>query len=122
MSVMVAVVEEEEVEEEDRETLPRPRKERSFGPAAVAVVGVVAVDGVLKGRSQAWIRDQARSLTALWMGIMVGMVLARVVVEVSVVVVIAWGEELVLVLVLVLERVDGLCLRSIAVKNCCSDG
>jgi len=116
MSVMVVmVVEEEEVEYEGRETLPRPRKERSFGRAAVAVV---VVGGVLKGRPEAWIRDQARSLTALWMGIMVGMVLARVVVEVSVVVVIAWGEEL----VLVLERVDGLCLRNIAVKNCCSDG
>jgi hypothetical protein len=49
-------------------------------------------------------------------------VLARVVVEVSVVVVVAWGEEGVLVPVLVLERADGLCLRNMAVKNCCSDG
>jgi hypothetical protein len=71
----------------------------------------------LKGRSQAWIRDQARSLTALWIGIMEGMVLARVVVAVGVAV--CWEEEVVL---LVLERVDGLCLRRMAVKNCCSDG
>jgi hypothetical protein len=81
----VVVVEEDEEEEGGvRATLPRPRKERSFGPAAVAAVVVVVVLGGLKGRSQAWIRDQARSLTALWMGIMVGMVLARVVVEVAV--------------------------------------
>jgi hypothetical protein len=48
---------------------------------------------------------------------MEGMVLARVVVAVGVAV--CWEEEVVL---LVLERVDGLCLRRMAVKNCCSDG
>jgi hypothetical protein len=118
MSVTILVVEEEEEEGGGGETLPRPRNDRSLGPAAV----VVMVDGVLKGRSQAWIRDQARSLTALWMGIMVGMVLARVVVEVSAVVVVACGEDGVPMPVLVLERADGLCLRIMAVKNCCSDG
>ncbi len=71
-----------------------------------------------KGRSHSWMRDQARSLTALWMGIMEGMVRARWVSA-------DWEEVVVVVVVLVdagVRRVDGLCLRRTAVKNCCSEG
>lgn len=65
-----------------------------------------------KGRSHCWISVQARSLTALWMGIMEGMVWARVEVfegDVG----LGWG---------VVERASGLCLRRTAVKNWCSEG
>ena len=63
-----------------------------------------------KGRSHRWIRVQARSLTALWMGIMEGIVRARVsVLEV---------EDL----LEVVGRDCGLCLCRTAEKNWCSEG
>lgn len=55
------------------------------------------------GFSHCWIRDQARSLTALWIGMMEGMVRASE----------SAGEGP----VLVVERLSGLCLRRTAVKN-----
>lgn len=58
---------------------------------------------VEKGRSHCWIRVQARSLTALWMGIMEGIVRAR---ESESAVDVVDGE---------VGRVCGLCLRRTAV-------
>lgn len=95
---------------------PRPRKERSFGPVqGVSLLGWRRCGEGEKGRSHSWIRHQARSLTALWMGMMEGIVAAR--------------EEVALALALAEEeaaaperRLSGLCLRSTALKNCCSDG
>ena len=132
---------------------PRPRKERSFGPVQAGtagggegrVVGRVGwllgrelgggggledgedgLGGVLNEASHSFIRDQARSLTALWIGIMVGMVEARS----------SSGEDGFLDFVLLeTGRVEGRggtgsggsnasgeCFRSTAWKNCASLG
>ena len=66
-----------------------------------------------KGLSHSWIRVQARSLTALWMGMMEGIVWARESV--------ALGEEEDEGEAAA-ERVCGLCFRRTAVKNWCSEG
>lgn len=69
-----------------------------------------------KGRSHCWIRVHARSFTALWMGIMEGIVWARESVgeeESAAADVVGEAEA---------ERVCGLCFRRTAVKNWCSDG
>lgn len=120
---MVGLRRERYDEEDDEEGAgphpPRPRKERSFGPVqGVSLLGWRRCGEGEKGRSHSWIRHQARSLTALWMGMMEGIVAAR--------------EEVALALALAEEeeeeeaaagrRLSGSCLRSTALKNCCSDG